>query len=76
MTKLRDMVAASSDGVRKQIIADYEQFESDGFVGGDCVLRVFAGEYQKTVGMPQHNITITMYTVAFEVFRYYWYNND
>lgn len=75
MSKLRVMVATSSDAVRKQIIEDYEEFESDGFIG-HCVLRDFASEYQKSMGIPEHNITTTMHEVVFEVFRHCWYNKD
>ena len=70
---LRSMVNGLDKAVREKIIKDYEQFESDGFIG-DCSLRDFAVEYQKLTGIPKHNITVTMNEVVFEIFRHHWYN--
>ena len=75
MNKLRTMIGEIEPSVRKQIVEDYEKFESDGSIG-DCALRDFAEEYQKSMGIPEHNITLTMNMVVFEVFRHHWYNKD
>lgn len=48
----------------KQLIADYEQFERDGFIG-DCELRKLA-----TDGFFENaNVSIFMYQIVFECYR-------
>jgi hypothetical protein len=60
------MVNAMTDRQLLQIVADYEQFERDSFIG-DCLLRSTAEKIKDTLG--DGSITFWMERVALETYR-------
>jgi hypothetical protein len=64
----REYVAQLDDQIKKQIIADHEQFERDGFIG-DCALRQYTKECMSMLGAPDYTVVIFMGYMATECYR-------
>lgn len=75
MNMIQQRVRAMYDHALQSLIADFEQFEADGYIG-DCTLRREAETIGAEVKDP-HNVVIWMKQVAFETYReLYWRSLD
>ena len=75
MSMIQQRVRAMYDHALQSLIADFEQFEADGYIG-DCTLRREAEKIGAEVKDP-HNVVTWMKQVAFETYReLYWRSLD
>jgi len=71
MNNLEQFAAKISDADKMQIVADYEQFAKDGFIG-TCTLRTTAREWLELLGGDSGcSIVWTMNSIAMECFKYF-----
>ena len=72
MNKFEKHVAKRTDEEKRQIIADYEQFQRDGFIGG-CTVRTVAREWIDSLGASSSSLSITgvMKDVAMECYKHF-----
>lgn len=70
MNKFEKHVAKRTDVEKRQMIADYEQFVTDGFIGG-CTLRTIAREWIDFIGSGICPITSIMKDIAMECYKHF-----
>lgn len=70
MNKFKEHVARRTDKEKRQMIADYEQFVTVGFIG-KCKLRSVSREWIDSVGAGNCSITSVMKDIAMECYQYF-----
>lgn len=70
MNKFEKHVADRTDEEKIQMIADYQQLTTEGFIGG-CTLRSIAREWVEFIGGGICPITSIMKDVAMECYKYF-----
>lgn len=71
MNKFEKHVAKRTTEEKRQMIADYEQFQRDGFIGG-CTVRTVAREWIDSFGAGcSLSITGVMKDVVIECYRHF-----
>jgi hypothetical protein len=75
MTRLRTFVKDElTKAERDAIIQSYEQYEQDGFIGGEPI-RTYARKFVESLGITHdYQITLWMEKLAMECYRYYYHS--
>lgn len=68
---ITEFVESLTDEQRRQIVADYDQFEQEGAIG-DCVMRTCATQMLDAHGIGRERFVMWMRDLTFEVLRHFY----